>query len=52
MLIGCSNFPIMTELVLVLNQRYVSDISTDVSCSLVSLTLTHNDVVFDDHNYL
>ena len=35
-----------------LNDHYVTDISTDVLCSLISFILTHNNLVFDDHSYL
>ena len=35
-----------------LNDHCVTDISTDVSCSLTSFILTHSNFVFDDHNYL
>ena len=35
-----------------LNDRRVTDISTDVLCYLISFILTHNNFVFDDHNYL
>ena len=35
-----------------LNDHCVTDISTDVLCSLISFILTHNNFVFDDHDYL
>ena len=35
-----------------LNDHCVTDISTDVLCSPLSFILTHNNFVFDDHNYL
>ena len=35
-----------------LNDHCVTDISTDVLCSLISFILTHNNYVFDDQNYL
>ena len=35
-----------------LNEHRVTDISTDVLCSLISFILTHNNFVFDDHSYL
>ena len=35
-----------------LNEHRVADISTDVSCSLILLILTHSNFVFDDHSYL
>ena len=35
-----------------LNDHRVTDISTDVLCSLISFTLTHNNFVFDDPSYL
>ena len=35
-----------------LNDHCVTDISTDVLCFLISFILTHNNFVFDDHNYL
>ena len=35
-----------------LNDHCVTDISTDVLCSLTSFILTHNNFVFDDHDYL
>ena len=40
---ACSNF---------LNDHCVTDISTDVLCSLKSFILTHKNLVFDDHNYV
>ena len=39
---ACSNF---------LNDHCVTDISTDVLCSLISFILTHSNFVFDDHYY-
>ena len=35
-----------------LNDHCFTDISTDVLCSLISFILTHNNFVFDDHDYL
>ena len=35
-----------------LNDQRVTDISTDALFSLISFILTHNNFVFDDHNYL
>ena len=35
-----------------LNDHCVTDISTDVLCSLISFILSHNNFVFDDHDYL
>ena len=35
-----------------LNDHRVTDISTDVLCSLISFILTHSNSVFDDHSYL
>ena len=35
-----------------LNDHRVTDISTDVICSLISFILTLNNFVFDDHSYL
>ena len=35
-----------------LNDHCVTDIATDVLCSLISFILTHNNFVFDDHDYL
>ena len=35
-----------------LNEHCVTDILNDVLCSLISFILTHNNIVFDDHNYL
>ena len=33
-------------------EHCVTDISTDVLCSLISFILTHSNFVFDDHSYL
>ena len=35
-----------------LNDHRVTDISTDVLCSLISFILAHNNFVFDDHSDL
>ena len=35
-----------------LKDHSVTEISTDVLCSLISFIVTHNNFVFDDHNYL
>ena len=35
-----------------LNDHCVTDISTDVLFSLISFNITHNNFVFDDHDYL
>ena len=35
-----------------LNDHRVTDISTDVICSLISFILTHSNFVVDDHDYL
>ena len=35
-----------------LNDHCVTDISTDVLCSLISFILSHDNFVFDDHDYL
>ena len=35
-----------------LNEHRVTDISTDVLCSLISFILTHDKFVFDDHSHL
>ena len=35
-----------------LNQHRVTDIFTDVTCFHILLVLTHNNIVFDDNNYL
>ena len=35
-----------------LSEHRVTDISTDVLCSLISIILTHNNFVFDYHSYL
>ena len=40
---ACSNF---------LNDHCATDISTDDLCSLISFILTHNNFVFDNHDYL